>query len=299
MNMRAVIKGNSEQVEVTCQSRSLWSDALSRLLRQKAAVLGLIIVLVLIASAIFAPFIAPYDPEKGKLSDRLQPPSAEHWLGTDSQGRDILSRIIYGSRISIQVGVITVGISLVIGTFLGAVSGYFGGILDLLVMRFIDIMMAFPYILLAIAITAVLGPSLINAMIAIGIVGIPIYARVVRGAVLSVKENEYIDAARAVGCTNGQIIWRHVLPNCIAPIIVQATLGIGTAILDAAGLSFLGLGAKPPKPEWGLMLNQGKDALQTAPWTVMFPGLAILLVVLGFNLLGDGLRDALDPKLKD
>jgi len=171
--------------------------------------------------------------------------------------------------------------------------------LDLLVMRFIDIMMAFPYILLAIAITAVLGPSLVNAMIAIGIVGIPIYARVVRGAVLSVKENEYVEAARAVGCSKWRIIWRHVLPNCIAPIIVQATLGIGTAILDSAGLSFLGLGAKPPKSEWGLMLNQGKDSLQTAPWAVMFPGLAILLVVLGFNLLGDGLRDALDPKLKE
>ena len=281
------------------QSRGIWADSFSRLLRQKSAIFGLIIVLTLICAAIFAPYIAPYNPEKGVLGDRLQAPSEGHWLGTDSQGRDILSRIIFGSRISIQIGIITVGISLVVGTFMGALSGYFGGVLDLLVMRFIDIMMAFPYILLAIAITAVLGPSLLNAMIAIGIVGIPIYARVVRGAVLSVKENEYVEAARAVGCSKWRIIWRHVLPNCIAPIIVQATLGIGTAILDSAGLSFLGLGAKPPKSEWGLMLNQGKDSLQTAPWAVMFPGLAILLVVLGFNLLGDGLRDALDPKLKE
>lgn len=280
-------------------SRGIWGEAAVRLLRQRSAVLGLIIVIILILSALFAPYIAPYNPEKGELVQRLEAPSSAHWLGTDSQGRDILSRIIFGSRISIQVGLITVGISLVIGTFLGAVSGYYGGVLDLLVMRFIDIMMAFPYILLAIAITAVLGPSLLNAMIAIGIVGIPIYARVVRGAVLSVKEQEYVDAARAAGCTDRRIIWRHVLPNCVAPIIVQATLGVGTAILDAAGLSFLGIGAKPPKPEWGLMLNQGKDAMQTAPWTVMFPGLAILLVVLGFNLLGDGLRDALDPRLKN
>ncbi|WP_428846278.1 ABC transporter permease [Metallumcola ferriviriculae] len=281
------------------QSRGIWGDAFARLLRQKSAVVGLIIVLVLILAALFAPAIAPYNPEKGELVQRLQAPSGANWLGTDAQGRDILSRVIFGSRISIQVGMITVGISLVIGTFLGAVSGYYGGVLDMLVMRFIDMMMAFPYILLAIAITAVLGPSLVNAMIAIGIVGIPIYARVVRGAVLSVKEQEYVEAARAAGCSDGRIIWRHVLPNCIAPIIVQATLGVGTAILDAAGLSFLGLGAKPPKPEWGLMLNQGKDSLQTAPWTVMFPGLAILLVVLGFNLLGDGLRDALDPRLKE
>lgn len=280
-------------------SRGPWVEGFTRLLRQKSALLGLVIVGVLLLTALLAPLLAPYDPLATDLPNRLQAPSAEHLFGTDAHGRDILSRIIYGTRISIQVGIIAVGISLVFGTFLGAVSGYFGGKLDLVIMRFIDIMMAFPYILLAIAITAMLGPGLTNAMIAIGIVGIPIYARVIRGVVLSVKEMEYIEAAKVSGCSNFRIIFRHVLPNCLAPLVVQATLGVGTAILDAAGLGFLGLGAQPPHPEWGIMLNQGKEVMQIAPWVIMFPGAAILLVVLGFNLLGDGLRDALDPRLKD
>ncbi|MBO8128401.1 MAG: ABC transporter permease [Peptococcaceae bacterium] len=280
-------------------SKGPWVEGFRRLLRQKTAVLGLIIVCTLIITALLAPVLAPYDPLVPDLVNRLQPPSAEHPFGTDALGRDILSRVIYGSRISIQVGIIAVGISLLCGTLLGAISGYYGGKLDLVIMRLIDILMAFPYILLAIAITAMLGPGLTNAMIAIGIVGIPIYARVVRGAVLSVKEMEYIEAARVCGCSNFRILFKHVLPNCLAPLIVQATLGIGTAILDAAGLGFLGLGAQPPKPEWGIMLNKGKDVMQIAPWVIMFPGAAILLAVLGFNLLGDGLRDALDPRLKD
>lgn len=291
--------GKAVDLALESSSRGPWAEGFRRLLRQKTAVLGLCIVSVLVLTALLAPVLAPYDPESPDLPNRLQPPSAEHPFGTDALGRDILSRIIYGSRISIQVGIIAVGISLLCGTLLGAVSGYYGGKLDLVIMRLIDILMAFPYILLAIAITAMLGPGLTNAMIAIGIVGIPIYARVVRGAVLSVKEMEYIEAARVCGCSNYRIIFRHVLPNCLAPLIVQATLGIGTAILDAAGLGFLGLGAQPPTPEWGIMLNKGKDVMQIAPWVIMFPGAAILLVVLGFNLLGDGLRDALDPKLKD
>lgn len=280
-------------------NRGPWMEGFSRLMRQKTALLGLVIVSILLLTALLAPLLAPCDPLAQDLPNRLQAPSAEHPFGTDAHGRDILSRIIYGTRISIQVGVIAVGISLIFGTLLGAVSGYYGGKLDLVVMRAIDIVMAFPYILLAIAITAMLGPGLTNAMIAIGVVGIPIYARVIRGVVLSVKAMEYIEAARVNGCSNFRIIFRHVLPNCMAPLVVQATLGVGTAILDAAGLGFLGLGAQPPAPEWGIMLNQGKEVMQIAPWVIMFPGIAILLVVLGFNLLGDGLRDALDPRLKD
>ncbi|GAV23077.1 nickel transporter permease [Carboxydothermus pertinax] len=270
-----------------------------RLFKNKAAVVGLIIVLLLIFTAIFAPFLAPYDPiNDGTLKDRLKAPSAEHLLGTDKLGRDILSRIIYGARISIEVGVISVGLALIIGTLMGLLSGYYGGFLDSLLMRIVDIIMAFPSILLAIAITSVLGPSLSNAMIAIGIVMVPSFARVVRSTVLSLKEMEFVEAARAVGASDFSILIRHILPNSLAPLIVQGTMSIGTAILDAAGLSFLGLGAQPPTPEWGAMLVDARELLVKAPWVAFFPGLAIMLNVLGFNLLGDGLRDALDPRLK-
>ena len=258
----------------------------------------MIIILVLIIVAIFTPLLAPFDPIKVDLFNRYQAPSGTHWLGTDELGRDILSRLIYGSRISIQVGVIAVGIALIIGTFLGAVSGYFGKWIDMIVMRIIDILMAFPSILLAIALVAVMGKGLTNTMIAVGIVGIPQFARIVRSSVLSVKETEYVEAGRAIGAKSSRILFRHVLPNCLAPLIVQTTLSIGTAILDAAGLSFLGLGAQPPEAEWGAMLNAGREALQSSPWVVLFPGIAILITVIGFNLLGDGLRDALDPRLK-
>jgi len=276
-----------------------WRDAASRLLRSKTACAGLAILALLLTAALFADVLAPYDPvHDADLYNRLQPPSAEHWLGTDAQGRDIFSRILHGARISLEIGLVSVGISLILGTLLGAVSGYFGGTVDLVIMRLIDILLAFPSILLAIAIVAILGPDLINAMIAIGIVGIPQFARIVRSSVLAVKEMEFVDAARAIGASDTRILFRHILPNCLAPILVQTTLSIGTAILDAAGLSFLGLGAQPPQPEWGLMLKEGQSAFQTAVWVVTFPGLAILLTVLGFNLLGDGLRDALDPRLK-
>lgn len=295
------MKVSAETADIAMQPaiRAPWMEGMQRLLRQKTAIFGLIIVCLLLLTALLAPLLAPYDPVASDLPSRLQAPSAAHFLGTDELGRDILSRIFYGSRISIQIGILAVGISLIFGTFLGAISGYYGGKLDMAIMRVIDIVMAFPYILLAIAITAMLGPGLNNAMIAIGVVGIPIYARVVRGAVLSVKEMEYIESAKVSGCSSLRIIMKHVLPNCLAPLIVQATLGIGTAILDAAGLSFLGLGAQPPKPEWGIMLNKGKDVMHNAPWVIMFPGVAILFTVLGFNLLGDGLRDALDPKLRN
>ncbi|SDM18962.1 nickel transporter permease [Sediminibacillus halophilus] len=287
-----------QKTTATPKSSSLWLDAFSRLIRSKTSFIGLLIILLLLVVAAMAPVVATHDPTDQQLLDRYLAPSGDHWLGTDELGRDIYSRIVYGTRISIQIGLIAVGISAVIGILLGGIAGYFGRWIDQIIMRVIDILMAFPSILLAIALVAVLGASLTNAMIAIGIVGVPQFARIVRSTVLSVKETEYIEAARAIGAKNNRILFQHVLPNCLAPIIVQATLSIGTAILDAAGLSFLGLGAQPPSPEWGAMLSDGRAALQTAPWVVAFPGLAIFLVVLGFNLFGDGLRDALDPRLK-
>ncbi|HLR40186.1 MAG TPA: nickel transporter permease [Virgibacillus sp.] len=281
------------------KSSRLWMDGLLRIIKSKTSLIGLCIIIILIVTALLAPVIATHSPTDQSIIDRYQTPSSEHLLGTDELGRDIFSRIVYGTRISIQIGIIAVGISMIVGVLLGATAGYFGKWIDQIIMRLIDILMAFPSILLAIALVAVLGPSLRNAMIAVGIVGVPQFARIVRAAVLSVKETEYIEAARAIGAKHGRIVIQHVLPNCVAPIIVQATLGIGTAILDAAGLSFLGLGAQPPTPEWGAMLSDGRSALQTAPWVIAFPGIAIFFVVLGFNLFGDGLRDALDPKLKE
>ncbi|MFD2043553.1 nickel transporter permease [Ornithinibacillus salinisoli] len=293
---------NPNTVEITKpikKPRGLWLDAFLRIVKSKTSLIGLCIILILFITALLAPFIATHDPTTQLITNRYQPPSGEHLLGTDELGRDIFSRIVYGTRISIQIGVIAVGISMIIGVTLGAVAGYFGRWIDQIIMRIIDVMMAFPSILLAIALVAVLGPNLRNAMIAVGIVGIPQFARIVRSAVLSVKETEFVEAARSIGGKHGRILMSHVLPNSLAPIIVQTTLGIGTAILDAAGLSFLGLGAQPPTPEWGAMLSDGRNALQIAPWVITFPGLAIFFVVLGFNLFGDGLRDALDPRLKE
>ncbi|KNZ69034.1 binding-protein-dependent transport system inner membrane protein [Thermincola ferriacetica] len=281
------------------ESKGLWGDVFKRLIRSKSALTGLILVAVFLLVALCAPLIAPYDPiTDSDLVKRLEAPSSEHIMGRDSQGRDIFSRIIYGARISVQIGVISVSFSLVLGVVLGAIAGFYGKWLDGLIMRLMDILLAFPSVLLAIAITAVLGPELRNAMIAIGVVYTPHFARIVRSTVLSVKTTEYIEAARAIGCSDLRIILRHVLPNCMAPIIVQTTLSIGTAILDAAALSFLGLGAQPPTPEWGAMLSDGRSYIQRAPHVMIFPGMAIMFVVLGFNLLGDGLRDALDPRLK-
>ncbi|WP_404454200.1 ABC transporter permease [Virgibacillus necropolis] len=294
---------NPDSVEIDEHKQSkasrLWVDSLMRIVKSKTSFIGLLIILLLIVTALLAPLIATHSPTEQHIINNYQSPSAEHWLGTDALGRDIFSRIVYGSRISIQIGLIAVGISMIIGVTLGGVAGYFGRWIDQVIMRLVDILLAFPSILLAIALVAVLGPSLQNAMIAVGIVGIPQFARIVRSAVLAVKETEYVEAAKSIGAKNGRILTQHVLPNCVAPIIVQATLGIGTAILDAAGLSFLGLGAQPPTPEWGAMLSDGRAALQNAPWVVAFPGVAIFLVVLGFNLFGDGLRDALDPRLKE
>ncbi len=276
-----------------------WHEAGRRLLKSRIGVLGIVFIGVLLLVAIFAPLLAPHDPFEQNIMMRYQAPSSEHLLGTDEMGRDILSRIIYGSRISLQVGLFSIGIALVTGVFLGLLAGYYGGVLDMLIMRVMDVMLAFPAILLAIAIVAILGPQLRNAMLAIGIINIPRFARIVRSSAISIKESEYIAAARMMGASDVRIIFYHLLPNAMAPLIVQTTLSIATAILEAAALSFLGLGAQPPTPEWGAMLSDARSSLQRAPWVATFPGLAIIFGVLGFNLLGDGLRDALDPKMKN
>jgi len=276
----------------------LWQDALGRLLRNKLAIAGMAILALFLLCAVFAPWVAPHDPIKQELVKRRQPPSWEYPLGLDEVGRDILSRIIFGARTSLRVGIGSVSFAIIIGALVGALSGYLGGWVDNAIMRLMDIVLAFPSMLLAIAIVSILGPGLMNMLYAIAIVSIPQYARIVRASVLSVKEQDYILAAQAIGCTPGRILFRNILPNCLTPLIVQATLGIATAILDAAGLSFLGLGARPPTPEWGAMLGHGRGSVFTAPHIVIFPGFAIMLTVLGFNLLGDGLRDALDVRLR-
>jgi peptide/nickel transport system permease protein len=270
-----------------------------RLLRRsKLAFAGLLIILGLIFLAIFGPTIAPYNPNKIAVRDRSQAPSLSHLFGTDDRGRDVLSRVLYGARVSLKVGVIAVGISATVGTLLGAIGGYFRGWLDEVIMRLTDILFAFPAILLAIAIMAMLGPSASNAMIAIGVVYTPIFARITRASVLSVREEVYVEAARASGAGSLRIISRHIMPNVLAPIIVETTLSLAFAILAEAALSFLGLGTPPPEPSWGRMLSEGRDFMQDAPWMGFFPGLAIILAVMGFNFFGDGLRDALDPRLK-
>lgn len=277
---------------------SPWLEAWKEFRRNRLAIVGMGIVLFFILLAIFANVLAPETIDEQKLGQRLLAPSFEHWFGTDDFGRDILSRIIYGARISLWVGFFAVLGSSAIGSFLGLIAGYYGRWVDTLISRSFDIMLSFPSILLAIAVVSVLGPSLRNALIAIAIINIPNFGRLVRSRVLSVKEEEFVMAARAVGMNDSRIIFHHILPNSLAPIIVQGTLAIATAILEAAALSFLGLGAQAPEPEWGKMLADSRQYIIQAPWTVIFPGLAIMLTVLGFNLLGDGLRDALDPKMK-
>lgn len=284
--------------EHTVSSGSYLKAALRDLTRKRAARVGVAILLLLSLAAVCAPWLAPYGPTEMDSSRRLQPPSREHLLGTDEFGRDVFSRLLYGSRITFQVGLISVGISVITGGIIGLVAGFFGGTVDMLVMRFIDVMMAFPSIVLALAIIAILGPSLNNVMIAVGLGGMPTYARLTRGTCLSVMENEYIVASRAVGATDTRTMIRHVLPNILSPIIILATLGLPGAILSAAGLSFIGLGAQPPSPEWGAILSSGRAYIRSAWWLTTFPGLAIMIVVLGFNMLGDELRDVLDPRLR-
>jgi ABC-type dipeptide/oligopeptide/nickel transport system permease subunit len=296
------VENISEIDELTTEKKysrsSLYKDAWRRLRRNKLAMLGLSIVIILILIAIFAPLIAPYDPIARVKADSSLSPGKEYFFGTDLLGRDIFSRVIYGSRISIEVGIVAVGISVIIGLFFGALSGYFGGVSDTVIMRMADIFFAFPYILGAIVIMTVLGPGIVNIFIAIGILGWASFARIFRGSILSVKNKEYIEAARALGASNYRIITKHIFPNSMAPIIVFATMNVGVAIIVEAALSFLGLGVQPPTPSWGKMLAESLDYIDIAPWMMLFPGLAIVITVLGFVLLGDGLRDAFDPKLK-
>ncbi len=266
--------------------------------RSPLTVAGLILIAILILVAVSAPLIAPADPLKQVLSTRLKPPSAAHWLGTDQLGRDVLSRMIYGARISLLVGTIVVGLAASVGTFIGLVAGYAGGWLDEGLMRLTDVFFAFPALILAMAISGALGPSLTNAMIAIAVVSWPVYARLVRAQVLSLREREFVEAARGLGASAQRIVRNHILPNTLAPILVQASFDMGGAILSAAGLSFIGFGTQPPTAEWGVMISEGRNYIVTQPWLSLFPGLAILLTVAAFNLLGDGLRDALDPRLR-
>ena len=293
------------------ESASLWAITWQRLLRRKSAIVGMVILGILIIIALTAQWIAPYNPLQPligleKVSKReapcihafgCDPSRPQHIMGTDGNVRDEFSRLLYGARLSLMIGLSTVTFAIFIGTILGALSGYLGGWVDNIIMRSMDVLLAFPSLLLAIAIVTVLGPGLINALLAIGIVSIPTYARVVRASVLSIREMEYVSATRALGGDMGQILFRRILPNALTPLIVQGTLGIATAILDAAALSFLGLGAQPPTPEWGSMLGAERNQVFTAPHLVFLPGIAIALTVLSFNLLGDGLRDALDPRL--
>jgi peptide/nickel transport system permease protein len=271
---------------------------IKQLLRRRPSQIGGLIIALLALCAVLAPVLAPYDPYKIITADRLLPPSRHHWLGTDDLGRDQFSRILYGTRTTLQVGVISVGIAMIVGVPVGVLSGYYGGRADLLIMRWIDIMLAFPYILLALAIVATLGPNLRNAMIAIGISSVPGWVRLVRGNVLSAARNDYVAAAQALGATDRRVMFVHVLPNTLSSVIVLATLQFPTAVLSAAALSFVGLGAQPPSPEWGALLIGARDWIWTAPWLVNFPGIAIFVTILGFNLFGNALRDTLDPTLR-
>lgn len=268
-----------------------------RLFKNKSALIGSIIIFIVILCAVFAPLLSPYDPYIMNIANRLKPPSGEHILGTDQFGRDLLSRIIYGSRVSLKVGVVAVGFSAVIGVFLGLISGYYGGWVDKIISMITDIFLAFPMILLAIAFVAALGPSIGNVMLALGLTYWTQYARVVRSSVLALKEEEYVLAARTTGASDLRIIFKYILPNAFAPVIVMATLGLGTAIITESTLSFLGLGIQPPAASWGNTLSFGLKFLRDAPHLSTFPGIAIMITVLGFNLFGNGLRDVTDPKL--
>ena len=278
--------------------RSPLRDSARRFFASGSAVVGLAVVLTFVLMAIFAQWITPYGADQQLLTDRLKAPSAQHLFGTDDLGRDVLSRVVFGSQISLRVGVFAVTLSLLTGSVLGLVAGYAGGWLDGLFMRGMDIVLAFPATLMAIGIVAMRGPGLEMALVAIGIVNIPTYARLARSMALSLRERDFVTAARCLGASGPRLVGRHILPNSLSPLIVQATLGIATAIIEAAGLGFLGLGAQPPTPEWGLMLTNGRAFLLNAPWAMIFPGLAILLTTLAFNLVGEGVRDALDPSMR-
>ena len=293
----------AREIQFEAGAGGLWKDAWFRLRRDPGALLGFGLVGMFVVAAVFAPLLAPEDPVVGDLS-RLggvccPGPSAEHWFGVDQQGRDVLSRILYGARYSLIIGVVSVAVGLSVGLVLGAIAGYVGGIVDSVIMRLMDIMLSIPGLLLAIGIVAILGPGLFQIMIAVGVTQIPIFARLLRGSILALRENDFVLAARSVGVQKRKILAAHILPNAISPVIVQGTLALATAIIDVAGLGFLGLGPQDPStPEWGTMLTDTTRYLQTAPYLAIIPGIAIVMSVLGFNLIGDGLREALDPKLR-
>lgn len=272
---------------------------LKRLARNKPAMVGAFLIIFLIIVSLIGPYFTTLEPNAQDYSVKLEGPSADHWLGTDHHGRDIFTRIIHGMSLTFYVGFSSVALGAIVGTFFGVISGYYGGRIDNIIMRITDILLAFPGILLALAIVSVLGPSMNNVIIAVALFSVPVFARIARGSALTVRKLEYVDAVKALGASDFRIIFKHILPNITSPLIVQATLSIATAILTAAGLSFLGLGAQPPIPEWGAMLADGRNYMYDAGHVALFPGLAIVLVVLAFNIFGDGLRDALDPKLRD
>jgi peptide/nickel transport system permease protein len=293
VQLAAVADARAEAAQAVRASRS---RVLARLVRRPAAAFGLAVIVLVVALAIAAPFVAPYDPIATSFSTVRKAPSAAHWFGTDEIGRDVLSRVIFGARASLAAGVVSVLISLTIGVPIGLVAGYAGGAVDMFISRVTDALLACPFLILAIALAAFLGPSLVNAMIAIGISATPVFVRLARGTTLAVKAEEFVLAARAIGNAPWRVALRHVLPNIVPPLLVQATLAIAAAIIAEASLSFLGLGQQPPQPSWGSMLNTAKNYIDNAPWMAVWPGLSIFVLVLSFNLVGDGLRDALDPR---
>lgn len=280
---------------IVTKNRSL----LSRLYSQKKVFFSFLIILFVVIIGIAAPWIVPHDPNEPYFDALLQPPSAEHWLGTDNLGRDTFSRLVYGTRVTLQVATIAVTITLVVGTIIGILAGYIGGMIDNILMRIMDVLLAMPSIILAMAIVAILGPSLTNAMIAVGVSSIPSFARLTRSATLSIKSLTYVEASQAIGTSHVRIIFKQILPNIMSTILVYASLNVGIAILDTAALSFIGLGAQPPTAEWGAMLSDGRDYITQAWWLVTFPGIAITIVVFAFNIFGDGLRDIFDPKAEE
>ncbi|MDY3251259.1 MAG: ABC transporter permease subunit [Candidatus Choladocola sp.] len=290
--------GNAYEAEELPKPKSKVKEFIKKFLRRKTAVIALLFIIVLIIAAIFAPLIAPYDAATPDYTAMLQGPSSAHWWGTDEYGRDVFSRLLIGSRLSLSVALCSVILGTVIGAFLGLLAGYYGGLIESLVMRGSDILFSFPDILLAIAVVAIIGPGVINVVIAVAVFTVPSVARLARSATLTVKESLYIEVARSLGCSDWRILWVHIFPGTLQSLIVNFTMRIGTAILAAASLSFLGFGANVTEPDWGAMLSQSRNYLSTAPHLVLFPGILIFLTVLAFNLLGDGLRDTLDPKMK-
>jgi peptide/nickel transport system permease protein len=280
-------------------SRGLWSDALRRLVRNWPAMIGVLLIALFVFTAVFAPLLAPYDPMAGTLAERLQPPNTEHPMGTDTQGRDELSRVIYGAQVSLVAGIASVVMGVLIGGMIGALAGGLGGRVDSILMRVVDVMLAIPGILLAIGIVAWLDRGLPQIMFAVAMVNVPIFARILRGSLLSLRESDYVTASRSIGASGPRLLLRHMLPNSLTPLIVAATLALATAIIDVAGLGFLGLGPPDPRtPEWGTMLTDSTKFLRQAPWLIIFPGVAIVISAVGFNLLGDGLRESLDPRMR-